>query len=57
MVAYCFDFTSAATNITTTLASSGALGAVADFDTDDRPFATATTTGATGSPLASAFRT
>lgn len=50
-----FDFASAATKITTTLAGSVALLAIADRDTGDRPFATATTKGAGGSPLASAF--
>jgi hypothetical protein len=53
----CFDFASTATNITTTLAVSVALLALADCDTGDRAFPTATAKAAAGRPLASAFRT
>lgn len=50
-----FDFTGTTTNITKTLPGPVALLAVADFDTANRLFATATTKGAGNNPLASAF--
>jgi hypothetical protein len=51
-----FDFTSAATNIATTLAGSVAFRTVADCDAGNRQFAVAAATTAAGHPLAMAFR-
>jgi hypothetical protein len=56
-VAYHFDFTSTAANITTTSAGSVAFFAVTDCDAGDVRFATAAADGAGRRPLASAFRT
>jgi hypothetical protein len=52
-----FDFASAATNITTTLAGSVAFLTIADCDAGKRPFAVAAAITAAGHPLAMAFRT
>jgi len=52
-----FDFANTATNITTTLAGSTALLAVADCDAGNQPFTNATATSAAGHPLAMAFGT
>ena len=52
-----FDFTSAATNIATTLAGSVAFLTVADCDAGHRQLAVAAATTAAGHPLAMAFRT